>query len=146
MRKHSVRGIFSAGLRLKCPSCGEGDLFTGMFKMCSECSCCHFKFEREMGYFVGAMYINYGATIIMAFAGFFALEYLTPIAYYLNVILWIVFCVPFPIFFFRYSRSLWLSFDYIVNPAEAPAPRPEGVSSAHQHTPSQSQKRSNREG
>ena len=146
MRKHSVRGIFSAGLRLKCPSCGEGDLFLGMFKMCSECSCCYFKFEREMGYFVGAMYINYGATIIMAFAGFFALDYLTPIAFYLNVILWMVFCILFPIFFFRYSRSLWLSFDYIVNPAEAPDPRPEGVSTVHQHTPSHSQERSNREG
>lgn len=144
MRKQSARQIFSAGLRLQCPRCGDGNMFSGMFKMRSECGRCNFRFEREMGYFVGAIYINYGATIISAFAGFFALDYFTPISFNLNFILWIAFCLLFPIFFFRYSRSLWLSFDYIVNPAEPPKPRLEGESTVNPPAPTRSQKCSER--
>ena len=140
MPERSVRQVFAAGVHLKCPKCGEGKMFSGMFKMSAACSRCNFRFEREMGYFVGAMYINYGATIVVAFAGFFALDFITPITFQQNFILWIAFCVLFPIVFFRYSRSLWLSFDYIVNPSDPPNPRPEGVSPVNRNTTPVSQK------
>lgn len=146
MPKRSVRQVFAAGLRLKCPKCGEGKMFSGMFTMCTKCSHCNFRFEREMGYFVGAMYINYGATIVVAFAGFFALDFITPISFLPNFILWIAFCVLFPIIFFRYSRSLWSSIDYIVNPSEPPNPRPEGVPPVHRRTSPESQQPSNQDG
>ena len=54
-------------------------MFANLFKMNLDCSNCGFKFEREPGYFVGAMYINYGATVFIAFGGYFALDFLTPI-------------------------------------------------------------------
>ena len=127
MRKRSKRQILIDGLRLKCPRCGEGQMFSGMFKMRSECGNCHFRFEREAGYFVGAMYINYGMTVLIAFAGYFALDYCTPISFLQNFILWIVFSALFPVVFFRYSRSLWLSLDYILNPSEPPDSRREGA-------------------
>ena len=117
MPKLSKRRILMDGLRLKCPRCGKGDICAGMFKMSADCSNCHFKFEREPGYFVGAMYINYGATVVIAFGGYFALDYLTPISFLQNFILWIVFSGLFPALFFRYSRSLWLSIDYMFNPS-----------------------------
>ncbi len=127
MGKYSKRQILIKGLRLKCPRCGEGQMFGGMFKMCSECDNCHFKFEREAGYFAGAMYINYGVTVFIAFASYFALDYFTSISFLQNFILWGAFSALFPIFFFRYSRSLWLSFDYIFNPSEPPDSRREGT-------------------
>ena len=118
MSKPDKRQILKDGFRLKCPKCGKGDMFADMFKMNLECSNCHFKFEREPGYFVGAMYINYGATVFFAFGGYFALDYFTGITFLQNFILWFVFSGLFPVLFFRYSRSLWLSFDYILNPSE----------------------------
>ena len=118
MQKQDKGQIFVKGLRLRCPRCGEGQMFSSMFKMRSECGICHFRFEREAGYFVGAMYINYGATVFIAFASYFALDYFTSISFLSNFILWAGFSILFPIFFFRHSRSLWLSFDYIFNPAE----------------------------
>ena len=127
MQKHSKRQILMKGLRLKCPRCGEGRMFSGMFKMRLECGNCHFRFEREAGYFVGAMYISYGATIFIAFVGYFALDYFTSISFLPNFILWGVFSALFPIFFFRYSRSLWLSLDYIFNPSEPSNPQREGT-------------------
>ena len=127
MRKQGKGQILMEGLRLKCPRCGQGQMFSGMFKMCSECGSCHFRFEREAGYFVGAMYINYGVTVFIAFASYFALDYFTSIPFYPNLILWGVFSALFPIFFFRYSRSLWLSLDYIFNPSKPPDSRREGT-------------------
>lgn len=127
MQKHSKRQILMKGLRLKCPRCGEGQMFLGMFKMRLECGNCHFRFEREAGYFVGAMYISYGATIFIAFVGYFALDYFTSISFLPNFILWGVFSALFPIFFFRYSRSLWLSLDCIFNPSEPSNPQREGT-------------------
>ena len=105
------------GLRLKCPRCGEGDLFATMFRMKTDCSNCRFKFEREPGYFVGAMYINYGATVFIAFGGYFALDYFTrsrfpPKLHLLDCFQW-----PLPCLFLSYSRSLWLSFDHMFNPS-----------------------------
>ena len=127
MRKQGKHQILIEGLRLKCPRCGEGRMFSSMFKMRPECSNCHFRFEREAGYFVGAMYINYGMTVFVAFAGYFALDYFTSISFLPNFILWGVFSALFPLFFFRYSRSLWLSVDYIANPSELPNSRREGA-------------------
>jgi hypothetical protein len=91
-----------------------------MFRMRSACPNCRFKFEREPGYFVGAMYINYGATVLIAFSAYFGLAYFTGISFITNLVLWGTFSALFPVFFFRYSRSLWLSFDYILNPSDRP--------------------------
>ena len=127
MQKQSKGQVFVKGLRLRCPRCGDGQMFAGMFKMRAECGSCHFRFEREAGYFVGAMYISYGATVFIAFGGYFALDYFTSIPFLPNFILWVAFSALFPIFFFRYSRSLWLSLDYIFNPPEPSESQREGT-------------------
>ena len=49
-------------LRLRCPSCGEGRLFIRFFSMAPSCPGCGLDFRREQGYYVGAMYLNYGVT------------------------------------------------------------------------------------
>lgn len=88
--------------------------------MYPECLSCDFRFEREQGYFVGAIYINYGATAIIMVAGFFFLDRVVSLSLAYQLILWSLFGITFPLLFFRYSRSLWLSLDYIFNPEEAP--------------------------
>ncbi|RKU23974.1 hypothetical protein C6503_01780 [Candidatus Poribacteria bacterium] len=105
--------ILRCGFLLKCPRCGEGELFQTYFKMFTRCTTCDLKFERESGYFIGAMYLNYGATVLIAFPGYFLLEVFSPIPFLVNLGIWALFSAVFPIFFYRYSKSLWLSFDYI---------------------------------
>jgi hypothetical protein len=75
------------------------------------------KFEREPGYFIGAMYISYGATVGIAAAGFFLLDAFTGIDINQQLALWGPFAVIFPLIFFRYSRSLWLVLDHFFVPA-----------------------------
>ncbi len=80
------------------------------------CSYCQLKFEREQGYFVGAIYINYAATVLIAVPGFFILDAFTNITINQQLALWIPFTIVFPLLFFHHSRSLWLVLDHWFNP------------------------------
>jgi uncharacterized protein (DUF983 family) len=107
------------GLRLKCPRCGVGSLYFKPFRMHSDCTDCGLKFEREQGYFVGAIYVNYAATVMIAVPGFFILDAYANIDINRQLALWIPFAVIFPILFFHHSRSLWLVLDHLLNPAKS---------------------------
>jgi ABC-2 type transport system ATP-binding protein len=93
-------------------------MFQGLFRMRPECLTCGLKFEREQGYFLGAIYINYAATVVCMLVGFFVLDYFIELSLTYQIVVWSSFGVVFPMMFFRYSRSLWLSLDYIFSPVE----------------------------
>ena len=93
-------------------------MFQGLFRMLPECPTCRLKFEREPGYFLGAIYINYAATVVCMLAGFFALDYFVNLSLTSQIIVWSSFGVVFPILFYRYSKSLWLCIDYLFSPVE----------------------------
>jgi uncharacterized protein (DUF983 family) len=107
------------GLRLRCPRCGAGRLYGKPFKMHEHCAHCALKFEREQGYFIGAIYINYAATVVIAVPGFFLLDALTGITIDQQLTLWVPFAVIFPLLFFHHSRSLWLVLDHFFNPEKS---------------------------
>src|SRR4029434_2549332 len=113
------------GLCLRCSRCGARSLFRTWFAMHERCTVCGLRFEREQGYFLGAMYINYGVTVVLALLCSFALEYGTRPSLTQQLMLWIGFCTVFPVLFFRHSRGMWLGFDFIFDPdmAEEPQPR-----------------------
>jgi uncharacterized protein (DUF983 family) len=57
-------------LRQRCPRCRTGNIFRysifrGFAKMYERCPVCDLKFDREPGYFLGAMYVSYGLGIVM---------------------------------------------------------------------------------
>jgi uncharacterized protein (DUF983 family) len=118
MRPRSVLQALIAALQLRCPRCGARTLFRGLFAMNRECAVCDLLFEREPGYFVGAIYINYAATAAVAVAGFLILDACTPLSVTTQIVLWSIFGIAFPLFFFRYSKSLWLGIDHFINPEE----------------------------
>jgi len=117
-----ARQVLGRGLRLCCPHCGVGRVFAGPFRMYARCPACRLTFEREPGYFVGAIYLNYGVTVLVAIAGYFALDAVLAPPPLAQVTLWAAFAVAFPFWFFRYSKSLWLSLDHLVDPVDR---RPE---------------------
>ena len=112
------------GACLRCPRCGARSLFRTWFAMDERCTVCGLRFEREQGYFLGAMYINYGVSVGLALLGSFALEYWTRPSLTQQLVLWIGFCTVFPVLFFRHSRGLWLGCDFIFDPVMAEEPRP----------------------
>jgi len=80
------------------------------------CAVCDLRFERAQGYWVGAIYVNYGVTVGIAVAGFFLLRALAGWEAVPQLALWVPFVTMFPLWFFRYSRSLWLGLEYALNP------------------------------
>ncbi|MGH7431105.1 MAG: DUF983 domain-containing protein [Candidatus Methylomirabilales bacterium] len=125
-RIRHLRSVLARGLSLRCPRCGAAPLFRGLFSMYEDCLSCDLRFEREQGYFVGAIYINYAVTVVIAIAGYFALDHFIGLSPAYQLILWGSFAVWFPLVFFRYSRSLWLSLDYIFNPESPRGERHRG--------------------
>jgi len=115
-----AKEVLGRGIRLLCPRCGRAPLFLGLFTMLPACAVCDFRFEREQGYFVGAIYLNYAATALLALSGYFALDALARPSVGQQVALWGAFCVVFPLWWFRYSKSLWLAIDYVLDPEGAP--------------------------
>jgi uncharacterized protein (DUF983 family) len=105
--------------RLRCPRCGRGRLFKSPISMNPSCAECDLHFEREPGYFLGSIYINYGLTALLVTLFYFALFFSGAVSP--QTALWIVtaFALVFPIWFFRYARSLWLGFDYFWDPPAA---------------------------
>jgi len=103
-------------LALRCPRCGGSDLFTGWFTMRQACALCGLRFERAQGYWVGAIYVNYAVTATLALAGYFVLWARTGLSTAVQLAIWIPFLLIFPLWFFRYSRSVWLALEFFFNP------------------------------
>jgi len=102
--------------RLLCPLCGRTRMFRNYFKMNQKCADCGVQFEREPGFFLGSIYFNYGLTALIVVPWYVAMMFtraLPDLA--LNVITLLV-AVMFPLWFFRYARSLWAGFDQYCDP------------------------------
>ena len=119
LRFRGAGRALARGFRLRCPRCGLGRLFRGPLAMRHNCPECHLRFEREQGYFVGAIYLNYAATVVLAMAGYFLLHRYAGLSLRAQLGLWGTFCVVFPLWWFRYSKSLWLALDHYLDPEGA---------------------------
>jgi uncharacterized protein (DUF983 family) len=102
-------------LRLRCPRCGRGRLFSGWIKMEERCSECNLDLRREPGFYLGSIYFNYGMTALVV-----TVVYIAALAQGYGrskILLWgmAAFCFVFPLWFFRYARSLWLGMDHYVD-------------------------------
>ncbi len=106
-----------AALRQCCPRCCRGKIFRGSVTMNERCPVCDLQFEREQGYFFGAMYFSYflsiGVMALLTLLGSFLfpgvrLEWIA-----LGAVILFIPLVPVT---FRYSRVLWIHLDRLVSP------------------------------
>ncbi len=114
-RHVSPLGRALAVLTMRCPRCCKGGVYRGFLRMRKACPVCGLVFEREPGYFTGAMYASYTLGIFGTMPVWLALL-LTgqPYALILGATIGMI-LVLMPVFF-HYSRVLWLHFDYVFNP------------------------------
>jgi uncharacterized protein (DUF983 family) len=114
---------FIALLRQRCPRCRRGQMFRGHFAMNELCPVCELIFEREPGYFLGAMYLSYGICSLIMIVLYLAFQALFPNWYPEIVILpCLAIYLPFVPWVFRISRTIWIFFDRSVAPSEASSP------------------------
>jgi uncharacterized protein (DUF983 family) len=108
-------------LRQRCPRCRKGrifpySIFRGLPKMHERCPVCDLRFEREPGYFLGAMYISYGLgvmTIAALAAGFWLV---TGWGITKDTLWAAVLFLPMAAAITLLSRVLWIYLDRAIDP------------------------------
>src|SRR5579863_8520814 len=98
-------------LRGVCPRCQQGKIFQRFFRMNHDCPICSLLFEREPGYFLGAMYISYFLSVIYCAVVFVLLRARTHQDSSFLLIETALLYLPFVLPVFRYSRILWIYID-----------------------------------
>jgi uncharacterized protein (DUF983 family) len=101
------------GATRRCARCGSRHLFRRWFTMVDDCPRCGLHFEREAGYWTGALAIN---TILVG--GLFALTFIVtliltvpdvPVVPVLAILLPIVLLGP--LVAYPFSKTLWIAID-----------------------------------
>lgn len=112
------RGLFN-----ECPNCGDGTLFRkgSWFEVNKDCPTCGFRIERDDGFFIGSMSLNYGVTIVGFLVPVMLLAYKGIIGTTAAIVLAGVGSIGFPMAFYRWSRSWWLMQYYLFFPLQLPA-------------------------
>ncbi len=108
-------------LRERCPRCREGRIFRGsplrgMLSVHERCPVCGLRFEREQGYFLGAMYVSYALSIppvaLLALLFWWAAHW----PYDVAILAAFVAYLPAAPFVARLARVLWIHIDRGVDP------------------------------
>jgi uncharacterized protein (DUF983 family) len=97
----------------RCPRCGGRGIFTGWWALRDECPTCHLRYEREEGYWLGAIAINTGVTIA-AFAAVFVLSIVAtwPDPPWTAIsVTTVATCAVVPILFYPLSKTVWVAVD-----------------------------------
>ncbi|UFH47640.1 DUF983 domain-containing protein [Flavobacterium galactosidilyticum] len=100
-----------------CPNCHEGKVFNekniffmfGFPTMNKSCSHCKFKFEKEPGFFFGAMYISYGLTVAQSIATYVIAQFFFDKTFDLRIIAIIgIVILALASLNIRLSRLIWI--------------------------------------
>ena len=105
----------ASALAGKCPRCEKGKIFAEkgnilllkVPKMNEHCPECGYKFDKEPGYFLGAMYVSYGMTIIEMLTVFGLTFWYVPLSVFFVIIFGTLFL--FSLFNYRIARTLWIN-------------------------------------
>lgn len=115
--------IVSRGLTNRCPNCGGRALFKAgtLFELNRSCPDCGLKLERDEGFYLGSLSLNYGVTLICYLLPVMLLAYFKVIGTTLAIVLAAVGAVVVPALLYRSSRSWFLMNYYFFLPQHLPA-------------------------
>jgi uncharacterized protein (DUF983 family) len=96
----------------RCPRCLQGKVYAGVLRMNANCPVCDHHFEREPGYFLGAMYISYPMSVLLIALTLWAITWLWPdLRLEWAVLLTVPVLIIFVPAIVRWSRVLWMHWD-----------------------------------
>ncbi len=112
-------------LRQRCPRCRTGtifrySIFRGFPKMHDRCPVCDLRFEREPGYFLGAMYVSYALGLVIVALLAALLWSLTGWWITKDTIWAVLLFLPFAPTITLFARVLWIYLDQAIDPEHHP--------------------------
>lgn len=104
-------------LSLKCPNCGKSKVFyknensfISFPKMKEDCESCHYHFDREPGYFLGAMYVSYGLAVFEGIFTFLSAKFLIPnMSTFGMALLTVIVIMLCAIWNYKLARIIWMN-------------------------------------
>ncbi len=119
--------IISRGLTNCCPNCGGKTLFKEgkLFELDRSCRQCGLKLEKDEGFFLGAMALNYGVTCVFFLTPVAVLWYYGVVSGKVAIVLAMSLALLAPLAMYRSSRSWQLMIYYFFLPQHLPANRRE---------------------
>jgi uncharacterized protein (DUF983 family) len=113
--------FFQAVMHERCPRCRTGPIFRaplwrGFLAMHDCCPVCGLRYEREPGYFLGAMYFSYLLSIPPVLVLMLVIWRLTRWSFDVVIGSGLVAWLPFVPAVTRWSRVLWIYFDRHIDP------------------------------
>ena len=122
--------IVLRGLTNRCPNCGGRTLFQPgrPFMLNESCPTCGIRYEKDEGFYLGAMSLNYGLTLVGALTPVALLWYGGVLGGRTAVGLALALTVIVPVVLYRSTRSWQLMLYYFFFPQHLPANRrPLGI-------------------
>jgi uncharacterized protein (DUF983 family) len=114
---HACLSRVGAIVHQRCPRCRRGLVFRRRLAMYNLCPACGMKFEREPGYFIGAMYISYAfAAFFIGVVSFLVSLVLPALGFAWTVLIAAVLMLPLVPMMIRYSKILWMTIDRTLDP------------------------------
>jgi uncharacterized protein (DUF983 family) len=116
-----VNGVLHAITHQRCPRCREGAIFRkplwrGFLAMHERCPACGLKYEREPGYFLGALYFSYALSIPPVLAIMLLFWRITTWPFDFVIAAGFVAWLPFVPAVTRWARVLWMYVDRHFDP------------------------------
>ena len=114
--------MFFRALRRRCPVCGARGIFSSWFNLKPRCPQCNFSFEREEGYWVGALIANIAVAEVLFGVMFIGTILVTfpDVPWNALMIAGPLLMVGLPIVFYPLSKTLWLWVDLaFIHPLDA---------------------------
>lgn len=121
MQRPPLKLIAFRAAHWRCPNCGRGRLFRGVFRMLLRCPECGLSYFPEQGYYIGAMIINYAATtavIVTIFLFSLLFPDVTSLSTNSKILLWIGFAIALSLLLTRHAYSFWLGIDFWIKPRQ----------------------------
>jgi uncharacterized protein (DUF983 family) len=112
--KRSISTVLFRSLLLQCPACGQSSIVNGPFRIRHHCPSCRSLFNREEGFFVGAILGNVLMTEFVILATCFIWLMLIGSSYEKVLAGLFIVALLFPVAFYHHSWSFWLGFDYLI--------------------------------
>ena len=94
--------------RLRCPRCLQGAVFNGIISMHTNYPVCGLLYNREQGFFLGALYIAYGLGVPILLAAMLITSQVLRRNFSDSFWHSLVLFVPITPWIFRYSRIIWM--------------------------------------
>lgn len=126
--------LVGRALRRRCPRCGDPRAFRG-YTMVEHCPGCGHRYEREQGYWIGAMIVDtavtFGLFLLVLVAGMVATWPEVPwtgllvASFAVNLVV--------PVAFYPWAKGLWVALELAVHPLE-PAEQAAAASRAEAAT------------